>query len=178
MKYSEIPNKIINNGRKELSANVMAPYTIIQVDNIEIKVINEKPEFQKLEYADNGSAGFDISTINPFVIRPNERKLISTGLKMEIPVGYELQIRPRSGLALKYGITVLNAPGTVDSSYRGEIGIILYNTSGTSFYAETGDRIAQGIFAKYVVGIFKKVENKESLSKTERGEGGFGHTGV
>ena len=107
-------------------------------------------------------------------IAPGERVLIPTGLYIQLPYGYEAQIRPRSGLALKYGITVLNTPGTIDADYRGEIGVILVNLSNTPFTVEPGERIAQLVFAKYEKADFIEVEE---LSETERGEGGFGHTG-
>ena len=109
------------------------------------------------------------------IIEPRGRALIPTDLHMSIPEGYELQIRPRSGLALKYGITVLNTPGTIDADYTGNIGIILINHGEKPFMVENGDRIAQAVFAKIVNAEFQSVD---SLEKTERGDGGFGHTDV
>ena len=109
------------------------------------------------------------------IIEPRGRALIPTDLHMSIPEGYELQIRPRSGLALKYGITVLNTPGTIDADYTGNIGIILINHGEKPFMVENGDRIAQGVFAKIINAEFQSVD---SLEKTERGDGGFGHTDV
>ena len=109
------------------------------------------------------------------IIEPRGRALIPTDLHMSIPEGYELQIRPRSGLALKYGITVLNTPGTIDADYTGNIGIILINHGEKPFMVENGDRIAQGVFAKIVNAELQSVD---SLEKTERGDGGFGHTDV
>ena len=109
------------------------------------------------------------------IIEPRGRALIPTDLHMSIPEGYELQIRPRSGLALKYGITELNTPGTIDADYTGNIGIIIINHGEKPFMVENGDRIAQGVFAKIVNAEFQSVN---SLEKTERGDGGFGHTNV
>ena len=129
------------------------------------------------KYETEFSAGMDLraNIEEKIVLQPGHRVLIPTGIKAEVPVGYEIQIRPRSGLALKSGITVLNAPGTIDSDYRGDIGVILYNASDKGFVIETGDRIGQAVLNK-----FEKIEWSEEgeLSKTERGEGGFGHTGV
>jgi dUTP pyrophosphatase len=129
-------------------------------------------------YQTSGSAGMDVCAFLPngsVLIKNGEIKLIKTGLFIELPQGFEAQIRPRSGLALKSGITVLNSPGTIDSDYRGEIGIILINHSNTDFMVNSGDRICQMVIARY--------ENVEwlitdSLSDTDRNSGGFGHTGV
>lgn len=127
-------------------------------------------------YATKGSAGMDLraNLQEDVVIAPGERKLISTGLKILLPVGYEAQIRPRSGLALKKGVTVLNSPGTVDSDYIGDIGVILINHGEESFTVSNGDRIAQMVIAKHETVEFEQVE---SLDETERGAGGFGSTG-
>lgn len=132
--------------------------------------------FDVPEYKTKGSAGMDLQAVNEeaIMIRPGERKLIKTGLKVSIPDGVEMQIRPRSGLVLKHGVTVLNSPGTIDSDYRGEIMVILYNASKDNFFVNRGDRIAQAVFAKYERVTLECVV---SLSETERGEGGFGHTG-
>ena len=111
----------------------------------------------------------------PVTLKPLERRLIPTGLHIALPVGYEAQVRPRSGLALKKGITVLNTPGTIDADYRGEIGVILINLSQENFVIEDGERIAQMVIARHEQGEFIPVE---VLNETERGEGGFGHTGV
>ena len=108
-------------------------------------------------------------------MKPLERRLIPTGLHIALPVGYEAQVRPRSGLALKKGITVLNTPGTIDADYRGEIGVVLINLSQEDFVVEDGERIAQMIIARHEQGQFVPVE---VLDETERGEGGYGHTGV
>ena len=128
-------------------------------------------------YATEGAAGADISAYlsAPVTLRPGEYKAIPTGLFMEIPEGYEVQVRPRSGLALKHGITVLNAPGTIDSDYRGEVKVILINHSSEAFTIQNGDRIAQIVVARVHRLPFVQVDD---LSATERGEGGFGSTGV
>jgi dUTP pyrophosphatase len=111
----------------------------------------------------------------PIVMKPLERRLIPTGLHIALPEGYEAQVRPRSGLALKHGITVLNAPGTIDADYRGEVGVLLINLSEEPFVVNDGERIAQMVIARHEQGEFIEVE---ALDETERGEGGYGHTGV
>lgn len=143
---------------------------------MKVKVIN-KSKNALPEYGSIGAAGMDLRAdiIEPVVLKPLERKLIPTGLYMEIPAGYEVQIRPRSGLAVKHGITVLNTPGTVDSDYSGNVGVCLVNLSNEDFVVEPGDRIAQMVLAKYETVEWEVVD---VLSKTERGEGGFGSTGV
>lgn len=127
-------------------------------------------------YATPLSAGFDLraNITETVTLMPFERKMIPTGLYIALPEGYEAQVRPRSGLALKHGITVLNSPGTIDADYRGEIGVILINLSQQVFFVEPSDRIAQMVIAKY-----EKVEFEEviELEDTERGSGGFGHSG-
>ena len=128
------------------------------------------------QYATNGSSGIDIEAAiaKPINIHAGKRALIPTGLKLEIPTDHEIQIRPRSGLALKYGITVLNSPGTIDSDYRGEVGVILINHSNESFQINPLDRIAQMVITKIIkVNIIKN----NILSETKRGTGGFGSTG-
>lgn len=145
-------------------------------DMIQIKVVNRG--HQKLpEYATPLSAGMDLrANVNePIVLRPMERRLIPTGLHIALPEGYEAQIRPRSGLALKHGITVLNTPGTVDADYRGEVGVLLVNLSQEEFTVNDGERIAQMVIARHEQGQFLLVEE---LDDTERGAGGYGHTGV
>ena len=131
-------------------------------------------------YATGNSAGFDLSASlsEPITINPMERKLVPTGLYIELEPGYEAQVRPRSGLALKKGITVLNTPGTVDSDYRGEVGVILINLSNEPFVVNNGDRIAQMVIAKYEYPTFVYAQNLDELTDTVRGAGGFGHTGV
>ena len=128
------------------------------------------------EYATSGSAGMDIHAMldGTVTLHPGERRLIPTGLKIELPDGYEAQIRPRSGLALKHGISLLNTPGTIYADYRGEIGIILANLSNEPFEVRDGERIAQMVIARYE---HVEWELSETLNATERGEGGFGHTG-
>ncbi len=128
-------------------------------------------------YATAQSAGMDLRANigEPVVLRPMERKLIPTGLYIALPPGYEAQVRPRSGLALKRGITVLNAPGTIDADYRGEVGVLLINLSQENFTVNDGERIAQMVIARHEQGEFVEVE---TLDETERGVGGYGHTGV
>ena len=143
---------------------------------IKIKVIN--CGHQPLpEYATEQSAGMDLraNIDSPITLRPLERRLIPTGLHIALPVGYEAQVRPRSGLALKKGITVLNSPGTIDADYRGEIMVLLINLSNDDFVVNDGERIAQMVIAAHEQGQFETVTE---LDTTERGEGGYGHTGV
>lgn len=128
-------------------------------------------------YATSQSAGMDLraNLEEPVVLHPMERRLIPTGLHIALHEGYEAQVRPRSGLALKHGLTVLNAPGTIDADYRGEIGVVLINLSQEDFTINDGERIAQLVVARYEQVEFSLVE---TLDETERGEGGYGHTGV
>ena len=143
---------------------------------MEVKIIN-KSDNQLPAYETIHSAGMDLRAYlpeGPIVLKPMQRTLVPTGLFMEIPEGYEGQVRPRSGLAIKNGITVLNTPGTIDADYRGEVKIILINLSDTDFTINSGERVAQIVFAKCEQ---MEVVNVETLSETERGEGGFGHTG-
>ncbi|MBN1984695.1 MAG: dUTP diphosphatase [Prolixibacteraceae bacterium] len=142
---------------------------------MQIKIVN-KSDNPLPAYSTEMSAGMDLRAYlqEPLVLKPLERKLIPTGLYVEIPKGYEAQIRPRSGLALKKGITVLNTPGTIDADYRGEIGIILINLSQEDFVVESGERICQMIIAAHKTVEWNLVE---VLEETGRGEGGFGHTG-
>ena len=129
------------------------------------------------QYATPQSAGMDLraNMEEPITLKPLERRLIPTGLHIALPAGYEAQVRPRSGLALKKGITVLNSPGTIDADYRGEIGVLLINLSQDDFIVNDGERIAQMIIARHEQGEFVEVD---VLDETERGEGGYGHTGV
>lgn len=131
------------------------------------------------EYADEGSSGADVFARidKDITIPPGGRELVPAGIVLELPEGYEVQVRPRSGMAIKHGITVLNTPGTVDSSYRGEVGVILINHSDEPFVVTPGLRIAQIVCAKVVKMAFFGMESVEDLSETERGSGGFGHTG-
>lgn len=142
--------------------------------NSTVKIVNNG--INDFKYADDGSSGFDIRANHDAIVYPNDVKLIKTGFFVEMPKGIELQVRSRSGLALKKKITVLNSPGTVDSSYRGEIGVILKNDSSEPFEIFRGDRIAQGVFAKVEYPCL--IVTTEPLSQSERGEGGFGHTGI
>jgi dUTP pyrophosphatase len=129
------------------------------------------------QYATEQSAGMDLraNLDAPVTLKPLERRLIPTGLHIALPVGFEAQVRPRSGLALKKGITVLNTPGTIDADYRGEIGVVLINLSQEDFVVNDGERIAQMVIARHEKADFIEVE---VLDATERGEGGYGHTGV
>lgn len=143
---------------------------------MQIKVIN-KSAHALPHYETIASAGMDLraNISEAITLQPLERTIVKTGLYIELPIGFEAQVRPRSGLAAKKGITVLNAPGTVDADYRGEIGVILVNLSNESFTIENGERVAQLVIAKHERAEWKEVE---SLSETVRGEGGFGSTGV
>jgi len=142
---------------------------------IEIKIVN-RGRHPLPEYATEGAAGMDLraNIDTPIVLHPMERKLVPTGLFIALPMGYEAQVRPRSGLALKKGITVLNAPGTVDADYRGEIGVVLINLSTEDFTINDGERIAQMVIARHEQAEFTVVE---ALDETERGAGGYGSTG-
>lgn len=143
---------------------------------IKVKLIN-KSNNPNPYYETKGSAGVDLRafTEEDIVIKPMERKLVHTGLYMQIPEGYEGSVRPRSGLALKKGITVLNTPGVVDEDYRGEVCVILINLSNEDFIVKNGERIAQMLFKKVERAAFAEVKE---LDETERGDGGFGHTGT
>ncbi len=143
---------------------------------MKIKIIN-KSENPLPKYESTQAAGMDIrcSLSEPVTLQPLERKLFPTGLYLELPAGYEAQIRPRSGLALKRGITVLNTPGTIDADYRGEIGVILVNLSSESVTIENGERICQMVIARHEQ---PELEEVKILGETERGAGGFGHSGV
>lgn len=142
---------------------------------MEIKVIN-KSNNELPHYATVDSAGLDIRAfLNEAVtLKPLERKLIPTGLYLEIPSGFEVQIRPRSGFAFKQGVTVLNSPGTIDADYRGEVGVLLINLSGEDVIIESGERVAQMVVAPFVQATLKLTDE---LSDTSRGDGGFGSTG-
>ncbi|MDR2906889.1 MAG: dUTP diphosphatase [Bacteroidales bacterium] len=133
--------------------------------------LNPLPSYETI-----GAAGMDLraNLSEDVVLKPLERALIPTGLRIELPIGYEAQVRPRSGLAAKHGLTVLNSPGTIDADYRGEIKVILVNLSNENFTIKHGERIAQMIIAKHETAVLVEVAE---LSQTQRGEGGFGHTG-
>lgn len=143
---------------------------------VKIKIVNRGSQ-QLPAYATPESAGMDLraNITEPIVLHPLERRIIPTGLYIALPPGYEAQVRPRSGLAFKHGITVLNSPGTIDSDYRGELGVLLINLSNEDFTVEAGERIAQMVIARHEQGEFVEVEE---LDDTERGAGGYGHTGV
>ena len=143
---------------------------------MKVKVVN-KGHQPLPAYATAQSAGMDLraNISEPIVLKPLERQLIPTGLHIALPVGYEAQVRPRSGLALKKGITVLNSPGTIDADYRGEIGVLLVNLSSEPFTVNDGERIAQMVIARHETA---EVIEVEALDETERGTGGYGHTGV
>ncbi|MFS4455271.1 dUTP diphosphatase [Maribacter sp. 2304DJ31-5] len=143
---------------------------------MKIKIINTSSH--KLPHYETGaSAGMDLraNITENITLQPLERVIIPTGLFMELPVGFEAQVRPRSGLAAKKGVTVLNAPGTIDADYRGEVGVILANLSNEAFTIENGERIAQMVIAKHERAVWEEVT---VLSETQRGDGGFGSTGV
>ena len=143
---------------------------------MKVKIVN-KSKHTLPNYETSQSAGMDLraNLEQAITLKPLERTLVKTGLFMELPAGYEAQVRPRSGLAYKKGISVLNSPGTIDADYRGEIGVILINLSAEDFIVEDGERVAQMVIAKHEQADWAEVEN---LDETERGVGGFGSTGV
>lgn len=145
-------------------------------NQVEIKIINQSP-YPLPEYATPLSAGLDIraNIESPIELEPLQRVAVPTGLYIALPEGYEAQIRPRSGLALKHGLTLLNAPGTIDADYRGEIKAIVANLSDTKYTIEPGERICQMIVAKHALVVWQVAEE---LEETKRGAGGFGHTGI
>lgn len=154
---------------------VVLHLNIVILIKMKVRVIN-KSKHSLPQYATEQSAGMDLraNLDEPIVLKPLERILIPTGLYIALPKGYEAQVRPRSGLAIKHGIGVLNAPGTIDADYRGEICVILVNLSGESFTINDGERIAQMIIARHEQAEWEEVK---VLDETERGAGGFGHTG-
>jgi dUTP pyrophosphatase len=143
---------------------------------MKVKILKNN-RFELPKYKTEGSSGIDLrcSSENPIELKPLERKLIPTGIHMEIPVGYEAQVRARSGLAIKHGISLVNGIGTIDSDYRGEIKVILVNLSRENFQINPGDRIAQVVFQKIEKAELIEVEE---INETKRGAGGFGHTGI
>lgn len=145
------------------------------MQNVNVKVIN-RSKHALPHYATEQAAGMDLRANlgEPVVLAPGQRTLVPTGIYLELPAGYEAQVRPRSGLALKHGITVLNAPGTIDADYRGEVGVILINLGQTDFTVEDGERVAQLLLAPYVQVQWAVAEQ---LGETDRGAGGFGSTG-
>lgn len=150
------------------------------MENISIKVYrNDNGKKIALPlYMSSHAAGMDVCAAEQAVIEPGRTMLVKTGLFVEIPEGYELQVRPRSGLALKYSLLVPNAPGTIDADYRGEIGVILFNAGETAFSVTIGDRIAQLVLNKVYKAVWHECAAFEDLQSTQRGEGGFGHTGA
>ena len=146
------------------------------MDKITVKIINESSN-DLPQYATPYAAGMDLraNLKEPVTLQPLERRLIPTGIRIELPEGYECQIRPRSGLALKSGITVLNPPGTIDADYRGEIGVILVNLSDKPFTVNHGERICQMVVARHASVEWQPADN---LAESNRGDGGFGHTGI
>jgi dUTP pyrophosphatase len=149
---------------------------------LDVKFVNKSDNLDPA-YETAGASGFDIRADldESITLQPLERRVISTGLYWELPMGYELQVRPRSGLAAKKGITVLNSPGTIDADYRGELGIILVNLSNEPFVVNHGERIAQGVIAPSLGQNYyrlNKLDSTDEFTTTERGEGGFGSTGV
>ncbi|MBR9690454.1 dUTP diphosphatase [Candidatus Woesearchaeota archaeon] len=141
---------------------------------MEVQIVKVDKDLPTPSYQHKGDAGMDLYSAEEYTLQPGEYKIISSGIKVAVPEGYELQVRPRSGMAAKHGVTVLNTPGTIDHQYRGIVGVILINHSKESYEIKKGDRIAQAIFNE-----FKSVEIKEvdTLDETKRGEGGFGSTG-
>lgn len=146
-----------------------------QPDTVTVEIVDVSGRLPR--YATPQSAGMDVHAFlpAPVTIAPGQRALIPTGLRVALPEGYEMQLRPRSGLALRHGITLLNSPGTVDADYRGEIGVILANLGSEPFTVADGDRIAQMVVARYSRVEWRSVD---VLAESERGDGGFGHTGV
>ena len=146
------------------------------IEKVEVKIVNKSPNALPF-YSTEQSAGMDLRAWlkEPVVLQPMERTLIPTGVYIELPAGFECQIRPRSGLALKRGLTVLNTPGTIDADYRGEVCVILANLSNEPQTIENGERICQMVVARHASVVWNQVE---VLGDTERGAGGFGHTGV
>lgn len=144
--------------------------------NLPIRIFNINPSGCP-QYATTGSAGFDLYANVTGTIEPGEQMLVPTGIKVAIPKGFEMQVRGRSGLAAKSMIGVTNAPGTIDSDYRGEVHVILINHGKSAFGFTKGDRIGQGVIAPVCTAIWKVVENEDGLGDTNRGSGGFGHTG-
>ncbi len=144
--------------------------------NVDIVVLPHASDIQLPAYATEHSAGMDLraAITEAITLKPGERRLIPTGISIALPPGYEAQVRPRSGLALKFGIGMVNSPGTIDADYRGEVGVLLINHGQDDFLISRGDRIAQLVIASYTRAIWVQ---RESLDETERGSGGFGHTG-
>lgn len=159
----------------KICLDILESLTLQKIGDMKVRIVNQS-KHDIPSYATPSSAGMDIraNLVESIVLKPLERTLVPTGLFIELPLGYEAQIRPRSGLAFKHGIGVLNSPGTIDADYRGEIKVILVNLSQENFEIKDGERIAQMIIAKHET---IEWEETDTLSETLRGEGGFGHTG-
>ena len=142
---------------------------------MKVKILKTDKDLPTPKYAHEGDAGMDLYSAEDHILKSGEHKIIDTGIKIAVPQGYEMQVRPRSGLALKHGISVVNAPGTIDSQYRGPVGVILINHGKEDFEVKRGERIAQMVLNKFEPIDFHEVED---LDETTRGEGGFGSTGV
>ncbi len=142
---------------------------------MKVEIVKLDKELPTPKYAHHGDAGMDIYSAAEHTLQPGERKLIPTGLKIAVPYGFEAQVRPRSGLALKHGISVVNAPGTIDHQYRGEMGVILINHGNEAFAIKKGERVAQLVFNKIEI---VSLEEVDALPETDRGAGGFGSTGT
>lgn len=141
---------------------------------MKVKILKTDKELPTPKYAHEGDAGMDLYSAEELVLKPGEHRLVQTGIKIVVPPGYEMQVRPRSGLSLKHGISVVNAPGTIDTQYRGPVGVILINHGKEDFEIKKGERIAQMVLNKFESFDFEEVED---LDETTRGEGGFGSTG-
>ena len=144
-------------------------------DFIPVKILKIDKDLPTPKYAHHGDAGIDIYAAENYMLQSGEHKLISAGIKLSVPFGYEVQVRPRSGLAAKFGISIVNTPGTIDCMYRGLVGVILINHGKQAFEVKRGERIAQLVFNKI---SYAQIEEVENLDETVRGEGGFGSTGV
>jgi dUTP pyrophosphatase len=163
---------------KSDSRYALIPPDWVAVPSISVDIVLTHPSAVMPEYASSGASGFDLRACfdeENILLKAGTWQLISSGYKIAVPRGFEIQVRPRSGLALKHGIVVKNSPGTVDADYRGELGVILYNESSSDFLINRGERIAQAVVCPIYQASFNRVE---SLSETERGTGGFGSTGV
>ncbi len=141
---------------------------------MEVQIVKIEKDLPTPSYAHEGDAGMDLYSAESYTLKSGESKVLSAGIKVAVPFGYEMQVRPRSGLAAKFGVTVLNTPGTIDHQYRGVVGVILINHSKNDYEVKRGDRIAQAVFSKFESAKLKEVDD---LDATIRGEGGFGSTG-
>jgi len=163
---------------KEIDDAITHMARSLQTENrLPIKFIN-KSDNENPEYAKKGDSGFDLRANESGLLKPLQRQLVSTGLYFELPETFELQVRPRSGLALKHGITVLNSPGTIDNNFNGEIKVLLVNLSDEEFSWDKGDRIAQGVVSNRLAEEHSVLLEVSKINKTERGQSGFGSTGV